>query len=320
MERNHNAVVSLAVIYVRVTPFKLPNDAIRSDRFRFIVKGHLRLRETRHSTARFPESADLNHMTQVLTRDSFDYFVQHARYYEVSLRALHSNTVWKLKDDEYLDFSGWWPSDDEPSSAADSRIAAHLRFVLKNPHYSLHDQMEPVNGRPCYVVQHPGVDRLWLDPAIGFAIRKREFYDEVGMTMVRRSATAFQRYDVFDAAGQHRAIWLPTHIAVEYRTGDTLRDEPVFLTTADFRVESLSVNDVQESDLSFTPPAGTLVYNRDNNTTRQIPGGRNLLDENVAIEQTWRQVYGRMASAEPAVSRNIYILALAAGGWFWRTQ
>lgn len=313
VESNHNAVVSLAVIYVRVTPFKVPTDPIRSDRVRFLVKGRLRLRETRHSTARIPESADLNHMMQFLTRDSFDYYIQNARYYEVSHKAVHSAAVWKLKDDEYVGYCGWWPSDDEPSSAADARIARHLRFVLKNPHYSLDDHMEPVDGWPCYVVQHPGVDRLWLDPAIGFAIRRREFYDEGGMIRLRRSATSFQEYDVIDPAGQHRAIWLPTHVAVEYRTDETQGGESLPMAREDVRVEKLSVNDVQDSDFLFTPPAGTLVYDRDTNTDRQIPGGRDLLDENIAIARMRRQVSGKSASAEPAVGRDIYVLAVAAG-------
>ncbi len=313
VERNHNAVVSLAVIYVRARPVKVPNDPIRSDRFRFLVKGRLRCRETRHSTTRLPESADLNHITQFLTHDSFNYYIHNARYYEASHKSVHSNAVWKLKDDEYLELCGWWPSDDEPSSAADARIAAHLRFALKNPHYSLEDHMEPVDGRPCYVVQHPGVDRLWLDPAVGFAIRRREFYDEGGMTVLRRSATDFQEYDVIDPAGQRRAIWLPTRLAVEYRSDETPGDGSVPMAKEDFRVEKLSLNDVQDSDFLFTPPPGTLVYDRDNNTSRQIPGGRDLLDENIAIVQMRRRVSKKSASAEPAVHRDIYVPALAVG-------
>ncbi len=282
---SHDAIISLAVRYVRETDALFANDPKRYQRLRFLAKRQLRLRETLHSTTQIPEWVDLNHITQILTQTSFDYFVHNSRYYEVSRNARQSAAAWKLKDDEYLEFCGWWPSEDDPPSQPDAEVAIHLRFVLENPHYSLLEPPESVEGHPCVVLDNPGIDRLWLDPELGFVIRKRELYDDKGAVRNRKIVQEFQPRQVVDASNESLTIWFPTRLMVEYQDEQAVRDRSPSLKVAMFHVEELTVNELEDDRFVFTPPPGTVVYNKDDNSVQQLPGGYDLLDENIAQER-----------------------------------
>jgi hypothetical protein len=297
IHRVHNMVDSLEVVYVQTTHTMSADDPERYDRIHFLAKGRLRLRETRHSTTRSPESVDLNHMTQFLTRDSFDYFVHNSRFYEKSRSGFKSPATWKIKDEGYLRMCGWWPREDEPSAEADLKVAIHLRFVMDNPHYSLLADTAEVDGHPCHVVESPGVDRLWLDPALGYAIRKREIYDGTGGVRHRTSVKAFQQCDVIGKDNERASIWMPIRISNDYEADDASEasDGVAKLRNADIVVERISVNGVDDLRFEFVPPPGTVIYDRDSDSHHQIPGGRDLLDENIGIEQSLQRVVRKTA-------------------------
>lgn len=311
--RIHNLIGSLEAIYLQTTDTTSSSSPERYRRVRFLAKNGLRLRETWHSTTRFPESVDLNHITQFLTHDSFDYFIHKSRYYEKSRRGFISPTTWKLKDDDYLRMCGWWPNDDEPSTEADSDFAIHLRFVVENPHYALLADAESVDGHSCCVVENSGVDRLWLDPALGYAIRKREIYDERGRVRHRSCVKSFQRCDLTGKTNEQASVWMPTRIFNEFKTDDAnvRSDSRTGLAKAEIVVQWVSVNSVDDQSFRFIPPPGTLVYDRDVNSWRQIPGGRDLLDENIAIEQERRRIE-RPTSAPPGFETYLLMVCVAA--------
>jgi hypothetical protein len=310
--RVHNMVKSLEVVYVQATNTKSADDPKRYDRIHFLAKDRLRLRETRHSTTRFPESLDLNHMTQFLTHDSFDYFVHNSRFYERSRSGFKSPTTWKLKDEGYLNMCGWWPREDDPSAEADLKIAIHLRFVMDNPHYTLLADTAAVDGHPCYVVESPGADRLWLDPALAYAIRKREIYDGTGRVRHRTMVKTFQQCDVIGKANERASIWMPTRISNDYEPDDAnvASDGVIKLRNADIVVERISVNGVDDLSFNFVPPPGTLVYDRDSDSSHQIPGGRDLLDENIGIEQSLQRIERKTA---PRSEFEVHSLAVGVG-------
>jgi hypothetical protein len=47
-----------------------------------------------------------------------------------------------------------------------------------------------------------------------------------------------------------------------------------------YRVTRCEANSVPDSQFAFTPGPGTLVYDRDNDTATQVPGGLDLIDLN----------------------------------------
>lgn len=50
-------------------------------------------------------------------------------------------------------------------------------FLAKNiSKYKVLPQQEKADGHPCWVLEYPGMDKIWLDPARGYAVRKRVYH------------------------------------------------------------------------------------------------------------------------------------------------
>ncbi|HUY31749.1 MAG TPA: hypothetical protein VMV69_03140 [Pirellulales bacterium] len=281
--RLHDQVQSLEVQYCMSEISSDPKEQVHWHRHRFAVKGRLRFRDNVHFDARFPAATDLNHTQQYFTVEAFDYFVQHSRVYEISHDAATQHYPWKVRADTFIDSCGWWPVDDDPSTDETAAVAVHLRFVLVHPKYVLREKSEYVDGHPCYVVENRGIDRLWLDPARGFALRKRERYDPIsGSTLYRQRMSGFKSVATSGEL-EHGLIWFPMFASLQsLKVGEQANSE--------MRVETLKLNQVDEGVFRFVPPAGTLVLDRDSGKCRQVPGGRDLLDDSVALAQNLRVI------------------------------
>src|SRR5262249_22669872 len=139
---------------------------------------------------------------------------------------------------------------------------------LAQKEYRVHPRQEQVAGAWCHVVEFPGVDKLWVDPAIGFAVRRRE-------GSAGNPPALVARYELSDYRETAPGVWLPWKLRrVNYKIrppstqGDPLPEADSVATVA--RVE---VNQVDSDLFRFTPPPGTLVQDRDAGEMSQIPGG-----------------------------------------------
>ena len=280
----HDRIESLEVTYCRTRPSGNPADPFIYDTHHVFVKGQQRYRDNEHFTEHYPVNIDLNHNHQILTLNSFDLFVEHMRQYDVSHNAVASGAQWKILRDEYLDTCGWWPKNDSRKPNMGERAAVHLRHILSNPHYVLRDEVLEVDQHPCYVIESPNVDRLWLDPSVGFAIRKRELYESGELAQVHH-VTEYIECQLPSSASEPSKVWFPSVINYQFYSMKLHLNDRIDRVekTATIVADSLRLNEVSDEVFRFSPPPGTLIYFRDTNRTEQVPGGLDLLDHSVEL-------------------------------------
>src|SRR5262249_60825206 len=91
---------------------------------------------------------------------------------ETSKRNAQLHYTWKIRGAFFFDCLGWWPPDDD-TKPPDKGHPFYLHVALAQKEYRVHPRQEQVAGAWCHVVEFPGVDKLWVDPAIGFSVRRR---------------------------------------------------------------------------------------------------------------------------------------------------
>jgi hypothetical protein len=257
-------------------------------RHHLVVAGQSRLMENIHYTDTLDGSTDLNHTTMFFDGRQGGVFYHSNRYLEIFHGATALKAVWnKTRDAIILRCIGWWPADDETPPLDENGLRMPLRFVLSDPAYVVREGMESIRGHRCVVVERPGVDRLWLDPAAAWALRRRE---------IRKPATKqllmsfdYDRHAKFQVPGSNaaRAIWFPREIVrtIYVPAGQAVGDPPGsgIRTAVRITVDSIRINHDDDLRLTLRLPAGTLVQDRDQHTFAQVPGGADVLDDAVRL-------------------------------------
>ena len=82
-----------------------------------------------------------------------------------------------------------------------ARISLPGAIIRSKREYKVRPQLEVVDGAPCYAIERPGYDVLWVDPSIGYLFRRRLYYDPPGVLAADLRHEDFRKY----APG----IWLP---------------------------------------------------------------------------------------------------------------
>jgi hypothetical protein len=140
------------------------------------------------------------------------------------------------------------PSVDDPRQAAFNRIPEMFevaKFTLTND--------VVVDGAPCVLLEAPEYQRLWLDPKLGFAVRKREMLEGKGVAM----SMQFSEF-----AELVPGVWLPHRIEQE-RIGTSQLPEsyvgkPIIRTT--IRVTKIEANKPEhETYFKPKPKPGSFV-------------------------------------------------------------
>ncbi len=73
--------------------------------------------------------------------------------------------------------------------------------------YHLRDGTHVSGGAPCVLLERPGADRLWIDPAHGFLARRRDTYYPGGAKLKERTT--------LDNLRQVDGVWLPAKLVRE---------------------------------------------------------------------------------------------------------
>jgi hypothetical protein len=126
-------------------------------------------------------------------------------------------------------------------------------FKRNRDRYRLLAQREAVDGADCVVLDWPGRDRIWLDPALGYAIRKREFQWTSGTMRDRLVSRDFQ------VVAEN--LWLPRAIVHEqFCTAD---DRPSMKNLVSgirtIRVSEIRVEAAPEDTFIVAVPEGAAV-------------------------------------------------------------
>lgn len=272
---NHDRVTSIEVTYETV-PVRGVGKFSHS-RHTVSQKGRLRFAENVHFSKRAEPGMDLNHTKMYFTGGTFDVFFVNTRYYETSKRNATKAYPWKLRVDSLLVAVGWWPSGDEsPPDVSTVTPFRPLRFLLADPACRI--ESGETDGAPCVVVGRPGRERVWLDPGLGYAVRRHEvFHPKTGELAVQATLTGLTPNDL---PGGHR-LWFPAMVRLE--RFDPTQPNTESSRVVELRIERIELNQVRDDRFVFRPPPGTMIQNRDTQAVSLIPGGFDLIDHSVQI-------------------------------------
>jgi hypothetical protein len=219
---------------------------------------------------------------------------------------------WKVRVEFFLECTGWWPPGDR--SRPPVRESPFLLFeALADERCRVLPVQEKAGEAWCHVVERPGVDRLWLDPEIGFAPRRRQWYH--GHPTIRNI-----EYTLSDYREAAPKVWIPWRIR-RLVVNPTRRasEKPVGIEgETEAIVVRAEVNRVPESRFRLAVPPGTLIWDGDTGVMRQVPGGLAFLETVAELAERRSALYARQRSAPPggpaASGRHEVLSAVLAGG------
>jgi hypothetical protein len=268
------------------------SSATRSSVLRRVVTaaGVRRRIESWHSTTSFPEELDIGHNLLVYDGSRLVDLKPPLVYCETFNRTA-SRFARKTRCEYILECTGWWPPGDDPKTPF-SDIGLFLHEALADPQCRVLPEQEEVGGAWCHVIERPGVDRLWFDPAIGFSLRRRRWSP-------RNSGFLPTDYQLSDHVEVAPGVWFPRRLRrIIYET-PTMADRPGRVESdATAVVTRIAVNRDFGADLAIVIPPGTCVLNSDTGEFSMVPGGDlSQLDRIIEREASRGAVYARLGLA-----------------------
>jgi len=218
--------------------------------------------------------------------------------------------AWKARYEFFFECTGWWPPDDrDPDPVARDPFLLHE--ALADNRARVLPRLESVGGAWCYVVERPGLDKWWLDSALGFAPRQREWRHS-------QPAGRLARYQLSDHREVVSGVWLPwrLHRVVYERNRMTRADPLPVIMDAVATVLRVEANGVPAGRFRFNAPPGTLLVDKDTDEVSQVPGGLSFLD--VVVDQARRRSRdpgaAKVAEASRASGERAVALVYSAAG------
>lgn len=242
----------------------------------FVARGIQRFTDNSHATRAFPRELDLNHHRAFYTGNSLSVYYVTSHYYETAKRDHTSVYTWKVRMPIILECIGWWPPDD-PTKFPGPDHPFLIHQAIEQGKYQVLPQQEVIDGAPCHVIAYGDVDRMWLDPAIGFGIRRRK--KRIGAT-----PSHYVQFELSDYRQESPQVWFPRRIRCTAFHSDVRREQTSPKVEADhlLTITRVEVNDVSGDWFHFTPSPGTLVRELDSGKNEQVPGGLWYLDSVVS--------------------------------------
>jgi hypothetical protein len=245
------------------------------------ARGPRRFTDTRHAADGLPPALDLERNQVWLDPDRILAYYPARRVATARAKGKRDEAwrqrAWEVQRVPVFECLAWWPPDDtQPPAKLDPKQEApfFLHQALARPGYRVRPLQERVDGTWCVVLERPGVDTCWFDPAHGFALRRREFHPTAANPV-------FLRYELGDYRREDAGVWLPRTLRRQVcRTdgpGDTAH--PAVIGDEAGTVLRWQVNDVPADLFTFRPPAGTLLDDLTTGRRCQVPGGLAFLDE-----------------------------------------
>jgi hypothetical protein len=252
------------------------------------ARGKLRRAETYHFDDNFSPDLDIRHDVVYFTGESLNVFCPPQRYLEVTRKLADSPYNLKARCEFYLECTGWWPPGDTGEAPPLWGHPFFLHDALADPHCRVRPLQEQVDGAWCCVVERPGVDTLWLDPALGFMMRRREWLHG------HRVAPA-RDYELSGYRPMGPGIWLPWQVRrVSYKApGETAGGPPEVAVDTIATVVRAEVNRVSDAEFRWAPLPGTLTRDLDTEHVEQTPGGLTFLDTVMDLARRRAAIYAR---------------------------
>ncbi len=169
--------------------------------------------------------------------------------------------------DMYLQQLGFpYRAKDVKAAAEASEDLSWLPNNFTKQKYKVLDRQEAVDGAWCHVVSAPAADKLWIDVAHGFALRKRELNWAPGKPLrVRVLNSAFREME--------QGLWLPWSSTQEY-FGHLEEPEALdkVILSQQIEVKKLEVNQpLPDSFYELQFPVGTYVKDAIKKVNYRVP-------------------------------------------------
>lgn len=182
---------------------------------------------------------------------------------------------------------------------------------MHSSRYFVHAQMDQIDGHACYVLEYPKFDKIWLDPDLGFVIRRREQFNPMDDRAVRTAT-----WKPGDFVQAEPGLWVPmSGLREEFSAATNL---PQFwdrkYVEARVKVMDLKLNQVTDQDFEIEIPPGTIVGSEKG--VYRIKGDKAiLLDEleHAARDELWAP--SRWPSALTIGGAAAVVLVLCLLGW-----
>src|SRR6185503_4163242 len=171
-------------------------------RHRLAIAGPERfLLETWHATTRVPWEEDYDHVRSIILEKAYVVDKPMKRVFlKRSLRAGELPERFAIQP--FFAASGWWPEESSMPCPVIPGSKTSLLDLIRDPKYTVLQKEEEVFDSSCVVVDCPGLERLWLDPNKGMAVRRRTWMDP-GSSNERLSL------EVEDLVSVAPGLWLP---------------------------------------------------------------------------------------------------------------
>ena len=167
----------------------------------------------------------------------------------------------------------------------------------QGPAYRVLPETEEVNGAPCHVVVAEGFDKLWVDPELGCAVRKRDRYfsPETPYLVMRETHSDFV---------QSGGVWVPKtvveHIFCPLSNPKEYWNKQYLEIT--LRVSEIAINGVTDDDFKLLLPPGSFVDDWTTGRLYEVPGDKLHALSDLAKEGA---EYVPVASTERSRSRTV---------------
>jgi len=232
----------------------------RHERSVVAAKGGRRYALLWHGEFSHPEE-DPRAYIQLLDGENWNVLNTYFREYDVSRKFAVRSYTDKILFHPVFESLGWWPPDDTNPPARQDGRRFFADDVVDDERCRVVGR-ELIDGRWCHVVEVANSDRLWIDCARGVVICQKRYASGGDHAEI----TAMEASDLREVSP---GFFLP------YRMRRIQRARNLDVTTV---IDSYSINEVVDSQFQIEVTPGTLIYDRDTDTYRQVPGGFEVMD------------------------------------------
>ena len=132
--------------------------------------------------------------------------------------------------------------------------------------YSLLTQRETVDGSECLILEWPGMERVWVDAAHGYVIRKRQ-------SQLVENGGPWREIQNLELEKVEDGFWLPRHqTGILYNAGSRVppAERNKILTRWEVRMKKWEFDTLKDSDFDLEIPVGALVVDFVRQMTYQV--------------------------------------------------
>jgi hypothetical protein len=170
--------------------------------------------------------------------------------------------------------SGWWPQNAVLPCPEVMGIPISVLLAAQNENYRIETGSDPVVGHSSVILKRDGIDRIWLDPDSGLAVRARDWYDpEHGSICVMLRVDEFALMD--------KGLWAPSKCRILVSDGSSLDSESAaIIDRRSVQLVEACVNGVTPDEFVYHPAPGAFYVDRKSpDGWKQVePGGLDFLE------------------------------------------